>query len=116
MQHFDPAEFAEKMKIHDVRLNHIETATQVANEMQNSIALPLIIKVAGDEADAALALLATVDPSDTKKIIALQGKIYCATMLKEIIEGIIQRGFYASKTIQEEAQIGDLPDGQSEDR
>lgn len=108
MEAINTPEFIEKMRSHDERLKHIETATQVDYEIQHSIALPLIIKVAQSEADDALGKLATVDPSDVKKIIALQGKIYCATMLKEIIDGIMQRAVFASRAIQEDIDSGEL--------
>ena len=112
MEETNSEQFAAKMKLHENRLRYIEGATQIEHELQNSIALPLVIEVAQKEADEALALLATVDPTDTKKIIALQAKVYCSRMLSEIIVAIRQRGAFASKAIHEEAELGELPDGQ----
>lgn len=112
MEDIDIQAFTDRMVTHDVRMKHIEIANQVEHELQNSIALPLVIDVAKKEADEALALLAVVDPSDYKKIIALQGKIYCATMLTNILLAVRRRGLFSAQDMQKEQELGELPDGE----
>lgn len=104
MENINSQEFIERMKARNIHLNNIETAIKVEAELSNSTLFPLIIEVANSEADDALAELATVDPSNSNKIIALQGKIYRAKMLSDTLIAIRERGLSSMAAIQENGE------------
>ncbi len=112
MEEINTAQFTERMNSHENRLKSIEAATQLEYELQNSVALPLFAEIAQKEADDALAALATVDPSDYKKIISLQAMVYRSTLVTQTIIAIRTRGAFASKAMNEEAELEELPDGE----
>lgn len=105
-------EFIERVKSREDKLKLIEIATKVEMELQQSIVWPIILDATKQDADEALTELATVDPADYKKIIALQAKVYCSTMLVNLMIGIRNRGAWASKELVNESEE-ELPDGQS---
>lgn len=97
------SDFIERVKSQDSRFQDIELSIKIEAELRDSIILKAVLKTIENDANQALKQLAIIDPTDVKGIIALQSKVYCATIIGNTIESIREAGAFAMLSVQEES-------------
>lgn len=97
--------FVEKLKSQDDRWRLVETAIKIEEELRNSEALRVVLKVIEKEAAVALEKLVFADPTDAKLITSLQADVRRARIMGNTLESIRQRGAFAQQELVNEDQV-----------
>jgi sensor histidine kinase regulating citrate/malate metabolism len=103
-------DYIEKIVAEDDRWKHIKQMVDVEHELSHCKSLKIIMGVMAHESFEATEVLVKTDPTDTKKIISLQARIYSARMLAGILDGVIRRGQEALKSVEDENPSDDESD------
>lgn len=106
-------EVIERLKSRDDRIAAIDLMLQLQNELDNSVALKLVLDKAAEEAANALEELADADPTDYLIIRRLQAKVYRARFIAKTINKAILKGHNAEQSLGDEA-IVDVPNSDQE--
>lgn len=103
-------EYIERRKALDGRLKAVDIMLQIEQEMRDSISLKMILAAAAEDAEKAMEELAEVDPTDTKKIIACQARVYRAKFISQTLGGYIQTGQLAENSLRQDDLDGRMPE------
>ena len=103
-------EFIDRLKKRDERFVALETYIKLETELKDSLALKLVLEQVGEQAAEALEQLAEVSPSDTKKIVELQAKVYRARFIHRSLNDAIEMGKIAEKSLSEDQRIDLIPE------
>lgn len=95
----------ERLKQQDPRLRDLDLRLIVEQELISSTALQVVLQAAGEQAAEALEALASIDPTDTKKIINLQAVVQRARFIARTLNAVIRKGEQAEQSILEDQQI-----------
>ncbi len=101
-------EYIEKRKSMDARLKAVDVMLQIEQEMRDSLALKLILAAAAEDAEKAMEDLAVCDPSDVKKIVSGQARVYRAKFIAQTLGGIIQTGRVAEQSLRQDDLDGQM--------
>ncbi len=86
------------------RWKAIDLAIRVDEELRDSITVNLILDSLTRHSTEALEELIKVDPTDTKKVSALQSMVRCVRLIGEGLESIRQNGVLAQMSLEEEVE------------
>jgi hypothetical protein len=95
-------ELIERLKSRDERVAALDQALAIDTELRSSPIIRVLLEEAAKEKAAALDDLAEVSPSDTRKIIDLQAKVYFAKFIERVLMDRLRRGYVAEQSLHEE--------------
>lgn len=95
-------ELIEEWKARDERIAAIALADDVRDEIEKSKAWKILLTVSEQQAKEALEELAQVSPSDIKRIIELQAKIFRARFIGKTLDRVIATGRAAEQSLAAE--------------
>lgn len=90
---------------HTGRWKAINLAIKVDEELRDSITVSLILDALTRHSTEALEELIKVDPTDVKKVSALQSMVRCVRLIGEGLESIRQNGLLAQISLEEEGDV-----------
>ena len=98
----DYAERVEYAKALEQRMRQVRDAIEVEAALRDGAAFRMVIDALYDDSNRAMIQLVNCDPHDVGQIAALQAQARIAQIVRDTIQGILDRGAYAEKSLQDE--------------
>lgn len=96
----------------DERWRDVERGIKIEQELRDSVALNMVLKVVEQQANDALELLVDADPTDAKIITSLQAKVMRARIIGNTLDAVMRRGTIAEQSLKDEsAEHNDSSEG-----
>jgi hypothetical protein len=107
-----------QLKKNDTRWQFLEGAIQMETELQSSKTVEIILSALKERAENATQSLLAMDPTDYRKIAALQETVRCVRFIANELEAVRQKGVFVQRELENEGQkaldIGEKYDGSAE--
>ena len=104
----------ERLKAKDERFAKIDLAIKIDEELQHSPTVNLILDTVARHSTQAMELLIDADPTDAKRVSALQAMVKYGRFIGETFEYIRKEGIMAQMTLEEEGNVDLDKDAQHE--
>lgn len=88
----------------DERWRSIQDMVRVEQELRDSLPLQMVLKVVEKQANDALDLLVTADPTDAKLITSLQAKVLRARIIGNTLDAVTRKGAIAEQSLKDEQE------------
>lgn len=98
-------EIIDRLKRTDQRFADLDLRLKVEQELRDSVCLKVVFDACSEQAAQALEQLAEVDPTDVKKIVALQAAVQRTRFIARTLNKVIQHGEIAEQSLNEEQAI-----------
>lgn len=98
-------EVLDMLKARDKRWEHVDLYLKIERELAESVAVKLLIETANREAEQCKTDLAFCDPTDVRKIVDLQARIYRAYFIGETLQACLTRGVDAVRNLDEDGPV-----------
>lgn len=95
----------EALKSHDSRWRDVDHAIKLDEELRDSFTVNLILESLTRRSTEAMERLITADPTDVKRISALQEQVNSARYIGLCLNLIRERGLSAQQLLEEEGNI-----------
>lgn len=92
----------ETLKARDRRWKDVEISIRIDEELNNSVIVALILEALGRRSNDAINRLIQADPTDVRRIAALQEQVNCANYITASIADCRQKGVVAHQSLEEE--------------